>query len=228
MYHGESLMKPWILLSFLFSLFVLAAPSKAEAQAPANWGCDAAFYEDGTCDCGCEVRDPDCPRGTFGICQRSGCGAGQVPWEDQPASCMRSACGDGWRDEAMGETCDGGEALAGRGCNADCSAVNTRWTCGDRAEGCQEQMQPTPDAGVSADAAEPSADAGAVAADSGAVAADAGSSAPVSGSTAADAGNTSPDEPEASSCSAIEGSDVAPWFLLFGLVFAVGLFRRRK
>ncbi len=220
-------MKPWILLSFLFSLFVLASPSEAEAQAPANWGCDAAFYEDGTCDCGCEVRDPDCPRGTFEICQRSGCGTGQVPWEHQPASCMRSACGDGWRDEAMGEICDDGEALAGGGCAADCSAVNTGWTCGDRAEGCQQQMQPTPDAGASADAGA-AADSGAVTADVGFSAPDSGGAAADAGSSSVDAGNTSPDEPEASSCSAVEGSDVAPWFLLFGLVFAVGLSRRRK
>ena len=34
-------------------------------NAPRNWTCDSQWYEDGVCDCGCTVPDPDCPRGFF-------------------------------------------------------------------------------------------------------------------------------------------------------------------
>lgn len=106
-------------------------------NAPANWSCDPQWYEDGICDCGCTVRDVDCPRGFFDICQRHGCPEGQVPWEHRPDSCMRSACGDGWVDDNLGEVCDDREALDSGGCSADCRTVNPGWTCGERAEGCE-------------------------------------------------------------------------------------------
>lgn len=106
-------------------------------NAPANWRCLPEFFEDGVCDCGCRVPDRDCPRGLFDVCERSGCPEGQVPWEHRPTSCMRSACGDGWVDENLGEVCDDGEALNSGGCSADCQFVNPGWICGVRAEGCE-------------------------------------------------------------------------------------------
>ena len=127
-------------------------------NAPANWTCDPQWYEDGVCDCGCTVPDRDCPRGPFNVCERSGCAEGQVPWEHRPYSCMRSACGDGWLDEFLGEICDDGEALNSGGCSADCGEVNPGWICGVRADGCEsdgtkplDMMMPVADAFVPED-----------------------------------------------------------------------------
>ena len=110
------------------------------AEVPENWACDADWYTDETCDCGCGVDDPSCPQGHFDICERSGCPEGQVPWEHAPDSCMRSACGDGWVDEELGEVCDDGEALDSGGCSGDCQMINVGWTCGEMAEGCESSV----------------------------------------------------------------------------------------
>ncbi|MEN9800639.1 MAG: hypothetical protein RL653_4336 [Pseudomonadota bacterium] len=131
------------------SLLLLLAPAAARA-AP----CDAALFGDSVCDCGCGTVDPDCAQGTFTVCERSHCAAGQVPWEHSPASCMASACGDGWNDPARGESCDDGNALAGGGCSATCAAVSAGYECGERASGCRlapvDAGSPAaPDAGVS-------------------------------------------------------------------------------
>jgi len=109
------------------------------ASAPAAFAvtCDAALFADGVCDCGCGSTDPDCPSGTFKVCERSHCAAGKVPWEHAPESCMDSACGDGWMDRGSGEACDDGNAVSSGGCSAGCSAVNAGFTCGEHATGCQ-------------------------------------------------------------------------------------------
>ena len=109
-------------------------------NVPEYWVCDVEWYSDEICDCGCGDNDPVCPRGLFDICERSGCPEGQVPWEHAPSSCMRSACGDGWADEQMGEVCDDGEALDGGGCSRDCQMVNVGWTCGSNADGCESSV----------------------------------------------------------------------------------------
>jgi cysteine-rich repeat protein len=124
------------------SFLLLFAPTWASAGP-----CDAALFGDGTCDCGCGSVDPDCPQGTFTVCQRSHCAAGQVPWEHSPADCMASACGDGWNDPARGEACDDGNAIASGGCSAGCNTVSAGYSCGERAEGCR--LAPT-DAGTGA------------------------------------------------------------------------------
>jgi uncharacterized protein (TIGR03382 family) len=115
---------------------LLACGQAAWSEPPPRWGCAAEAYEDGVCDCGCGAVDRDCAGSTFATCARSACGPGEVPWEHAPESCMSSACGDGWRDEAAGEACDDFEALDGGGCSRDCAAVNPGWACGDGAEGC--------------------------------------------------------------------------------------------
>ena len=43
-------------MNTLLFLVMLTAPS----QAPVGWTCDAALFEDGTCDCGCDAPDADC------------------------------------------------------------------------------------------------------------------------------------------------------------------------
>ncbi len=57
---------------------------------PREWTCDRDFYGDRACDCGCGVRDPDCPSGSVtdcdfcnaaGSCSESGC-PGSISEED--------------------------------------------------------------------------------------------------------------------------------------------------
>jgi len=127
-----------------FTTFGISAT--ANAKPPGTWTCEAG-WEDQVCDCGCGATDPDCAAGTFEVCERSGCGAGKVPWEHAPDSCMTSACGDGWKDEAAGEVCDDGEGLNGGGCSADCKSVNAGWVCGELAEKCDPApAEPIPEA----------------------------------------------------------------------------------
>ncbi len=105
--------------------------------------CDG-LIGDGVCDCGCLSTDSDCTSGEFSVCVRGHCPSGQVPWEHSNSQCMTSACGDGWKDEAAGEACDDGNALASGGCSADCHTVTTGYVCGAVASGCH--LAP-PDAG---------------------------------------------------------------------------------
>lgn len=149
-------MHPFTRLALAFStasvalLLTLATiASSASAKPPGEWTCEEGFYEDDTCDCGCGAPDPDCTMSTFEGCMRSGCGEGKVPWEHAPESCMTSACGDGWKDEAMGEACDDGDAIASGGCSADCKTVSSGYTCGERADKCAltpTEQDPTPEA----------------------------------------------------------------------------------
>lgn len=142
---------------------LLGVSSAAQAKAPTGWSCDEAYWEDGLCDCGCVVSDVDCADGGFEFCERSGCGAGEVPWEHRNWTCMTSACGDGWRDDAAGEACDDGNALNRGGCSADCTEINEGWDCGAMALGCWEvkdkpKPKPKPEPKPTADTAEPATD----------------------------------------------------------------------
>lgn len=131
------------------ALATTATTTSASAKPPGEWTCVEAYYDDETCDCGCGAPDPDCTMSTFEGCMRSGCGTGKVPWEHAPESCMTSACGDGWKDEAMGEACDDGDAIASGGCSADCKTVSPGYTCGERADKCAlnpTEQDPTPEA----------------------------------------------------------------------------------
>lgn len=206
---------------FLGALCSCLFATTALAEAPPRWSCDETWYEDGVCDCGCGAVDRDCAGDTFEVCERSGCATGQVPWEHNIGNCMISACGDGWRDEAMGEACDDFEALSGGGCAADCSTVNAGWICGERAEGCEEDPDaPAPDTGVP-DVGTPDAASmdGGDAAREDAVGDDSGGDAAVA---APDVGADTGSEPSTSSedagssggCSSAGGRAGATWLLL--------------
>lgn len=192
-----------MLLSLVAALALSAVPS--------NWACDPQQYADGVCDCGCTAADSDCTSTNFAACERSGCTGGQVPWEHQNASCMASACGDGWKADA--EACDDGNALASGGCNSNCSAVNPGYTCGDRATGCSVVSAP--------DAGQP--DSGELDAGSASEPADAGSS----DEAAVDGGAPHPheEEPPSGGCSSMPG---APLLTILGAaLFAARRSRRR-
>lgn len=49
---------------------------------PTAWTCDDAFFNDGFCDCGCAVFDPDCADDTVGSCQ----------YCDDTGSCSANTC----------------------------------------------------------------------------------------------------------------------------------------
>lgn len=134
--------------ALLFSLVTLVAPATADAAI-----CNVSVYGDNVCDCGCGDVDPDCPNGTFVVCERSHCPAGEVPWEHSPHTCMDSACGDGWNDPVMGEVCDDYNALNSGGCAASCQEVTAGYECGANAAGCRPAG--APDAGVAPDAEAP-------------------------------------------------------------------------
>ncbi|MFC1670742.1 calcium-binding EGF-like domain-containing protein [Spirochaetota bacterium] len=48
---------------------------------PASWTCNASYFGDGECDCGCGAFDPDCVDATVGSCDYCdlGCGTGTCP-----------------------------------------------------------------------------------------------------------------------------------------------------
>lgn len=85
--------------------------------APAGWTCDGAHYLDGVCDCGCGIKDPDCPYDTSAYCSScpaEGCSAGYcshiLPHDtskcifDVPSTwtCARNFYGDGLCDCGCG------------------------------------------------------------------------------------------------------------------------------
>jgi len=49
---------------------------------PNDWSCDRRFYDDGLCDCGCGVVDPDCPSNDVSACEEC----------DGEGSCSTVAC----------------------------------------------------------------------------------------------------------------------------------------
>lgn len=202
----------------------VAFSASASAEAPSRWTCDEAMYEDGVCDCGCGAVDRDCTSPTFDGCERHACPEGAVPWEHSPESCMGSACGDGWHDEATGEACDDFEALDSGGCNADCSAVNEGWICGERAEGCAPDPDfEEPDAG--GEDASGEADA--------AIGADTSADDAATGGGGADAGGSetlSDDGGSDSGCAAAgsHGAPTAPWGVALGLLGLAAVTRRRR
>ena len=57
---------------------VMAAP----VPPPAGWTCDASYYNDGNCDCGCGVADSDCADATVGSCD----------YCDDTGSCNTATC----------------------------------------------------------------------------------------------------------------------------------------
>jgi hypothetical protein len=87
--------------------------------APAGWTCSAFAYGDGkTCDCGCGIKDKDCPDDKLSSCQNcltsGSCGNGACPSSIAPSDTTRCETPARW-------TCD--TALYGNGtCDCGCGA----------------------------------------------------------------------------------------------------------
>ncbi|MFO0747498.1 MAG: fibro-slime domain-containing protein [Myxococcota bacterium] len=106
---------------------------------PPTWTCNAGWFGDGSCDCGCGAVDLDCAGasdpGQCDLCLA--CGAGCA---DDCAAYVRAAdttvcattCGDGVRVAALGEECDDGWTDAGDGCSPTCT-VEPGWSCSEDA-----------------------------------------------------------------------------------------------
>jgi cysteine-rich repeat protein len=90
----------------------------AVPEAWADGHCSAAWYGDGSCDCGCLADDIDCPSPYDAAdCAFVLCPVGQALDPADPAGCI-PACGDGER--TGDEACDDGNNDDGDGCTADC------------------------------------------------------------------------------------------------------------
>jgi cysteine-rich repeat protein len=107
----------------------------AGGGGPMGWTCDAAYFGDGSCDCGCGVVDTDCSDATADVCEycddEGSCGLGECPGNIDPsnnAACVPVVCGDSM--VGPGESCDDGNMTAGDGCDATCQIeVPQGWTC---------------------------------------------------------------------------------------------------
>ncbi len=102
--------------------------STCQVEPPAGWTCTASFYLDGTCDCGCDVFDIDCPTLSAAVCARDNCPPGFSPVPQQNPMCEEAnVCGDGV--VVFPEECDDGNTQNGDGCNQDCRLEAP--TCGN-------------------------------------------------------------------------------------------------
>lgn len=118
---------------------------------PADWSCNDDWYGDGSCDCGCDAQDLDCPTGLGveecafcpGECNVGGSCPGFINPDDN-TSCVPPVCGNGLLE--FGEACE----TPGDGvCGLDCQKLPD--VCGnDIVDGEDEQCDP-PD-GVACDA----------------------------------------------------------------------------
>src|SRR5437763_829511 len=116
-----------MLRRLLIVLAFVPVATKVYAAPPAGWTCDASFFGDGSCDCGCGAVDSDCADATFASCEFNSCPTdGQVPKRADPTKCVANACGDG--TIAGNETCDDGNATGGDGCSSACQEENG-FTC---------------------------------------------------------------------------------------------------
>jgi hypothetical protein len=99
-------------------------------EAPCDWTCDPALFDNGQCDCGCGALDPDC--GNLG-CDKPGCVADACVHCFEPdgesIECHRSACTAGFQNDGV---CDCGC----REDDIDCAAVSDCIAPGCSASGC--------------------------------------------------------------------------------------------
>lgn len=93
-------------------------PADCDPAVPVEWTCYTHYYEDGFCDCGCGVMDPDCPDLTVDVCEYcdsvGACNEGQsCPGLIDPennAVCLAPEC-------EINEDCDDGDPCTYDYCN---------------------------------------------------------------------------------------------------------------
>ncbi|MFZ9888614.1 MAG: hypothetical protein ACO3JL_14035, partial [Myxococcota bacterium] len=102
---------------------------------PVAWSCDDALYDDadGTCDCGCGVKDPDCADLRDSTCDVNHCSGGAAVNKTNNALCVR-AVPDSWTcDEALfddtADKCDCGCGARDPDCDSPTATCDTT-NCG--------------------------------------------------------------------------------------------------
>ena len=113
-------------------------------DVPVAWWCEAEFYADGTCDCGCDHRDPDCADASIEACERcpsTGCSDAECSaiFPDDNSVC--GTAGAGWscseRLYADGSQCDCGCGYTDPDCTenalAACDRCNAVGSCSGQA-----------------------------------------------------------------------------------------------
>ncbi|MGC4120806.1 MAG: lamin tail domain-containing protein [Myxococcales bacterium] len=130
---------------------------KSACTVPDGWTCTATYFGDGSCDCGCGIKDLDCANATLAACK----------WCDDPGSCNTAdcpgtidptdnskcvnPCGNGAIDS--GEQCDGSN-LNGKTCASEGFASGSL-TCGASCQfntsGCTKCGNGTVDSGEQCD-----------------------------------------------------------------------------
>ena len=67
-----------------------------EVDLPDGWICDADYYEDGDCDCGCGAKDADCASDSADDCVYQSCPDGEQVVADQNWLCETVQMPEGW------------------------------------------------------------------------------------------------------------------------------------
>ena len=100
----------------LTGLIVHLVVFEATAQStPNDWLCEPEYYNDGDCDCGCNVVDMDCASPTAPYCVYQWCVDGRYPRWDDNSKCLDKGTDpylpDGWNCTSSAwanEECDCG------------------------------------------------------------------------------------------------------------------------
>jgi hypothetical protein len=100
-------------------------------QAPAGWTCNAAYYNDGVCDCGCGILDPECAGSADTDCDENRCGPGQTVNAIENWLCEGGGgwtCTESWYSDA---DCDCGCGIIDPACTGpEDTACDYEW-CDD-------------------------------------------------------------------------------------------------
>ena len=81
-------------------------------EVPTEWTCEASYYGDGSCDCGCGVVDYDCADASYESCEYSGCAQGTHTDADNPTACTSVATEGDTCDTTYEESCVDGVILS--------------------------------------------------------------------------------------------------------------------
>mgnify|MGYP001451353986 CR=1 FL=1 len=93
-----------------------------------GWSCTGGGRNDGVCDCGCDVPDPDCgPNATAAACERSSCANGTRPTRQTPWTCTIDSCAnigaEGRCANGVLEACDSASTIQRISCSSYASTT---------------------------------------------------------------------------------------------------------
>src|SRR6185312_3800503 len=93
----------------------IASATIMATPPPAAWTCGWDFYGDGSCDCGCGLKDPDCKDSMAASCDycddTGSCNSDTCPGTIDPtdnSTCTASTADGGTDDGGTGGGTDGG------------------------------------------------------------------------------------------------------------------------